>query len=103
MDYDLQRYGPNDPRCTKAIREIDQLSGELIDFLSQRGIKCIVLSEYGITEQAGDLSNRLFRHQGWLNIKEEFDLEPWIRGEVKLLQLQIIRLPMFICPIMILR
>ena len=84
LDYDLQRYGPNDPICAKAIKEIDQLSGALIDFLSQRGIKCIVLSEYGITEAKRVIyPNRLFRHQGWLNIKEEFGLETLDSGGSK--------------------
>ena len=50
LDYDLQRYGPNDPNAKKHLREIDQLAGSLIDFLRKRGIECIVLSEYGITE-----------------------------------------------------
>ena len=34
----------------KALKEIDELAGSLIDFLSKRGIECIVISEYGITE-----------------------------------------------------
>lgn len=73
LDYDLQRYGPNDPRCEKALYEIDELAGSLIDFLNARGIECIVLSEYGITQVDKVIyPNRHFRHQGWLNIKEEF-------------------------------
>ena len=84
LDYDLQRYGPNDPRSNKALKEIDQLAGELIDFLSDRGIHCIVLSEYGITEvQNVVYPNKVFRHQGWLNIKEEFGLDTLDSGRSK--------------------
>ena len=84
MDYDLQRYGPNDPRSNKALKEIDQLAGGLIDFLSDRGIHCIVLSEYGITEvQNVVYPNKAFRHQGWLNIKEEFGLDTLDSGRSK--------------------
>ena len=84
LDYDLQRYGPNNPKCEKALGEIDQLAGSLIDFLSKRGIDCIVLSEYGITEvKKAIYPNRLFRHQGWLNIKEEFGLDTLDSGGSK--------------------
>ena len=84
LDYDLQRYGPNDPRCKKALEEIDELAGSLIDFLSKRGIECIVISEYGITEVNKVIHpNRHFRHQGWLNIKEEFGLETLDSGGSK--------------------
>ncbi len=76
LDYDLQRYGPNDPRCERAVKEIDELAGSLIEFLSDRGVHCMVLSEYGITEVNRVIyPNRIFRHQGWLNIKDEFGLD----------------------------
>jgi predicted AlkP superfamily pyrophosphatase or phosphodiesterase len=76
LDYDLQRYGPNDPRSEQAVKEIDELAGSLIEFLSNRGIHCIVLSEYGITEVNRVIyPNRAIRHQGWLSIKDEFELD----------------------------
>lgn len=76
LDYDLQRYGPNDPRGDRAVKEIDELAGSLIEFLSERGVHCMVLSEYGITEVNRVIyPNRIFRHQGWLSIKDEFGLD----------------------------
>ena len=76
LDYDLQRYGPHDPKCRKALSEIDEIAGSLIDFFSERGVDCLVLSEYGITETKKVIyPNRVFRHQGWLQLKEEFGLE----------------------------
>ena len=32
LDYDLQRYGPHDPKYGKALSEIDEIAGSLIDF-----------------------------------------------------------------------
>ena len=76
LDYDLQRYGPDDLRCKQALKEIDELAGSLIEFLSDRRVHCIVLSEYGITAVNRVIyPNRALRHQGWLNIKEEFGLD----------------------------
>ena len=76
LDYDLQRYGPNDPRSEQAVKEIDELAGSLIEYFSNRGVHCIVLSEYGITEVNRVIyPNRALRHQGWLNIKDEFGLD----------------------------
>jgi hypothetical protein len=58
------------------VKEIDELAGSLIEFLSDRGVHCMVLSEYGITEVNRVIyPNRIFRHQGWLNIKDEFGLD----------------------------
>ena len=76
LDYDLQRFGPNDPRIKPALRAIDQVAGDLIDFFEARKVRVVVLSEYGITEVNRTIyPNRIFRHQGWLSIKEEFGLD----------------------------
>ncbi|MDA8823019.1 alkaline phosphatase family protein [Opitutales bacterium] len=76
LDYDLQRLGPNDPNIPKALNEIDQVVGELISFYEKRGIRLIILSEYGITEVKNVIyPNRVFRDKGWLSIKDELGLE----------------------------
>ena len=76
LDYDLQRYGPEDLRVAKALAEIDQVAGDLIDDLEKREITPILLSEYGITKVNQVIyPNREFRHQGWLSLKDEFDGE----------------------------
>jgi predicted AlkP superfamily pyrophosphatase or phosphodiesterase len=76
LDYNLQRFGPLDPRIEQDLREIDSIAGELIDFFESRGVDVLLLSEYGITQvdQAIHL-NRIFRQNGWLTIKEELGLE----------------------------
>lgn len=76
LDYDLQRFGPEDPRIFKALREIDEVVGELIDFYEEKGIKVVILSEYGITKTDQVIfPNRIFRRNGWLNVKDELGLE----------------------------
>jgi predicted AlkP superfamily pyrophosphatase or phosphodiesterase len=76
LDYNLQRFGPDDPRIAKDLREIDAITGDLIDFFAARDVQVILLSEYGIVpvNQAVHL-NRVFRERRWLTIKEELGLE----------------------------
>lgn len=76
LDYDLQRYGPADMRSRKSLQEIDVIFGELRAFFESCGVEVIVLSEYGITEVNRVVHlNRIFRHNGWLTVKEELGLE----------------------------
>jgi predicted AlkP superfamily pyrophosphatase or phosphodiesterase len=76
LDYNLQRFGPNDPRIAKDLREIDAIVGDLITFFERRGVQVAVLSEYGIVEVDTPVHlNRLFRDQGWLTVKDELGLE----------------------------
>ncbi|GBL43103.1 hypothetical protein EMGBD4_06020 [Verrucomicrobiota bacterium] len=72
LDYDLQRFGPNDPRSDAARREADALVGDLADFLEARGVDVVIVSEYAITavDRAVPL-NQVLRQQGWLVLKEE--------------------------------
>jgi predicted AlkP superfamily pyrophosphatase or phosphodiesterase len=76
LDYNFQRFGPIDERVTRDIEEVDAIVGDLLTFFEGRGIKPILLSEYGITpvNQAIHI-NRILREQGWLTIKEELGLE----------------------------
>ncbi len=76
LDYDLQKFGPEDPRIPQALRAIDQVVGDLIDFYEKKGVRVAILSEYGITKANQVVfPNRIFRRNGWLNIKEELGLE----------------------------
>jgi predicted AlkP superfamily pyrophosphatase or phosphodiesterase len=76
LDYNLQRFGPGDPRIAKDLRAIDAIVGDLIAFFTKRGVQTVLLSEYGIVpvKRAVHL-NRIFRQKGWLTIKEEMGLE----------------------------
>lgn len=76
LDYNLQRFGPNDSRIAKDLTEIDAIVGDLISFFEKRGVDVLLLSEYGIVEVDTPIHlNRLFRDQGWLTIKDELGLE----------------------------
>ncbi|WP_050028276.1 nucleotide pyrophosphatase/phosphodiesterase family protein [Verrucomicrobium sp. BvORR034] len=76
LDYDLQRYGLDMTKITKALHEIDDLVGDLIRFYEQRNIKVLLLSEYGITDVDRPVHlNRVFREKGWLSIKDELGTE----------------------------
>ncbi len=76
LDYNLQRFGPNDSRVASDLRAIDRIVGELIDFFQGRAIRVVILSEYGITPVERPIHlTRLFRRQGWLSIRDELGLE----------------------------
>jgi len=76
LDYDFQRHGPDSPPARKAVRELDHLAGELIDFYESRGVRVVILSEYGITPANKVIyPNRTLREKGWLNLKRELGLE----------------------------
>lgn len=76
LDYNLQRLGPDDPRIAEDCRAIDAIVGRLMDFNARRGIRTIVLSEYGITAVRRSIAlNRIFRAQGWITVKDELGLE----------------------------
>ncbi|PTY03856.1 alkaline phosphatase family protein [Opitutaceae bacterium EW11] len=76
LDYNLQRWGPEDARISADVRAIDALVGEMIAGCRHRGIRPIVLSEYGILPVRRSISlNQLFRRRGWLTLKEELGRE----------------------------
>jgi predicted AlkP superfamily pyrophosphatase or phosphodiesterase len=76
LDYDLQRYGPNNPRIGQALHDIDAVIGDLIRFYEKRSIKVVLLSEYGITEVDRPVHlNRIFRERGWIQVKDELGKE----------------------------
>ena len=76
LDYDLQRLGPAHPSIPDQLQAIDEVTGDLIDFLEKHGVQVAVLSEYGITEAKRVVyPNRALRQKGWLSIKNELGLE----------------------------
>ena len=76
LDYDLQRFGPADPRSAVARGEIDRIAGALADYLEARGVEVMIVSEYAITavDRAVPL-NRVLRRHGWLELKDEVGTE----------------------------
>ena len=71
LDYCLQRVGPEGDIAAD-LREIDSVCGELIAFFQARGIRVIVLSEYGIVSVRRPVHiNRHLRDAGYLQIKRD--------------------------------
>ncbi len=75
LDYNSQRFGPDDPRLLADLKIIDELIGQFIDELTNLGIKdestVAVLSEYSLSEVCGAIvPNLLLRRAGFLNIRE---------------------------------
>ncbi len=76
LDYDLQRLGPDDPRITQSLGEIDAVCSDLVTYFEQRGARVLILSEYGITPVNRPVHiNRLLRQHGLLTIREELGRE----------------------------
>jgi predicted AlkP superfamily pyrophosphatase or phosphodiesterase len=72
LDYGLQRLGPDDPAIAKDLREIDTVSGQLIEAAAREGRRVVVLSEYGITPVDQPIHiNRILREAGFLAVREE--------------------------------
>jgi predicted AlkP superfamily pyrophosphatase or phosphodiesterase len=81
LDYDLQRFGPSDPRAAVAAAALDEVLTPLLDAASARGATIVALSEYGITavERPVDI-NRVLRAEGLLAVYTQDGMEyldPW--------------------------
>jgi predicted AlkP superfamily pyrophosphatase or phosphodiesterase len=81
LDYNLQRHGPlagtqPNPAILPDLAQIDAIAGDLITWLQSRGVRVILLSEYGIAPVDTPVHlNRLFREKGWIAVREELGLE----------------------------
>jgi len=72
LDYDLQRFGPDDPRIPAQVAAVDALAGDLIAMAERAGMAVVVLSEYGITPVTGAVAlNRALRRAGLLAVRVE--------------------------------
>jgi predicted AlkP superfamily pyrophosphatase or phosphodiesterase len=76
LDYCLQKDGPDSPLVPAELAKIDAVAGSLIRFFENRGVRVLVLSEYGISRVSRPIHiNRIFRARGWLSIKNELGRE----------------------------
>jgi predicted AlkP superfamily pyrophosphatase or phosphodiesterase len=72
LDYDLQRFGPDDPRIFASLSAIDAVAGDLIADATHNGTRIVVLSEYGITKVSTPIHiNRALRGSGMLRVRVE--------------------------------
>jgi predicted AlkP superfamily pyrophosphatase or phosphodiesterase len=71
LDYDHQRFGPDDPRSVQAVRDLDAQCARLIAGARERNAHVVVLSEYGIEPATKPVFlNRLLHEKGWLRVQE---------------------------------
>ena len=76
LDYPLQKDGPHASNIPAELEKIDRVATDLIRFYEARGVRVIVLSEYGISPVTRPIHlNRLFREKGWLLLKNELGRE----------------------------
>ena len=71
LDYDHQRFGPDDPRSVAQVARVDAEVGKLVDEAERQGARVMILSEYGI--EAVDrpvFLNRTLHEQGFLRVQE---------------------------------
>jgi predicted AlkP superfamily pyrophosphatase or phosphodiesterase len=72
LDYDLQRFGPEDPRISSSLAEIDEVAGRLAADAERDDARVIVLSEYGITPVSTPIHiNRALRAANLLRVRTE--------------------------------
>jgi len=72
LDYNFQRFGPDDPRCRADLREVDAEAGRIIESARRRGAEVVVVSEYAITRVDRPVHlNRVLREAGYLEIRNE--------------------------------
>jgi predicted AlkP superfamily pyrophosphatase or phosphodiesterase len=71
LDYDHQRFGPDDPHSVQAVRDLDAECARLIEFARSRNAHVVVLSEYGIEKaERAIFLNRLLHERGYLRVQE---------------------------------
>lgn len=76
LDYDLQRYGPDDPRSHAAATELDAALAPLLDDAEAAGVTVVALSEYGITPVSRPVDvNRALRRAGLLEVHTQDGME----------------------------
>jgi len=76
LDYGLQKWGPGAPEMEPELEAIDRVAGELIDYYGSRGVRPMVVSEYGISGVGRVIHlNRVFRERGWIQVKDELGRE----------------------------
>ncbi|MBL8729548.1 MAG: alkaline phosphatase family protein [Planctomycetes bacterium] len=71
LDYDHQRWGPDDPRSVQAVRALDAEAARLIAAAREQDAPVVVLSEYGIEDATAPVFlNRVLHEKGYLRVQE---------------------------------
>jgi len=71
LDYDHQRFGPDDPRSIQAVTEADALVGDIRAAALRAGAALLVISEYGIRPVSRAVEpNRALRRAELLSVRQ---------------------------------
>lgn len=71
MDYDGQRYGPDDPRSIASLARLDADLGPVLAAAEADGVDVAVVSDYGfVTVDRPVFLNRHLRGAGWLEVHD---------------------------------
>jgi len=69
LDFDHQRYGPDDPRSRVAVSDLDAEAGRIIEGARAKGAGVMVVSEYGIEAvERPVFVNRVLAEEGLLEV-----------------------------------
>jgi predicted AlkP superfamily pyrophosphatase or phosphodiesterase len=72
LDRELTRFGPGSREGGRAVREIDELCGELVEHLRRDGARVVLLSGFGIAPVGGAVHvNRALREADLLRVRDE--------------------------------
>ncbi|MCK6445494.1 MAG: alkaline phosphatase family protein [Planctomycetes bacterium] len=76
LDYDHQRFGPNDPRSKRALFELDALVHKVASAAEKAGAATVIVSEYGLEDVTTPVHvNHALRAEGLLAVRETPDGE----------------------------
>ncbi len=71
LDYDHQRWGPDDPRSVQAVKDLDAQCLRLIEAARGKKAHVVVMSEYGIENAHTPVFvNRVLHEHGMLRVQE---------------------------------
>jgi len=72
LDYDSQRWGPDDPRMAAEVRAVDGLLDEIVAAVTADGGECVICSEYGLVPVRRAVTpNTRLREAGLLAVRAE--------------------------------
>ncbi len=70
LDYPMQKHGPDDSRSRDALSKVDQCVETIREAADETDTKLVIFSEYGLSSVNHPVHiNRIFRKEGWLNVK----------------------------------
>lgn len=76
MDYDLQRWGPDDPRCVQSLLSVLAQLTPLIEKVKTDNGRVLIVSEYGMTAvRYSDAPNVAFREAGLLEVNRAGEVD----------------------------